>query len=123
MRTKQTNPASYTHPLSGEKVWFNQAHLFHVSALKNEIANSLINFLGRENLPRNTYFGDGGEIDVEQLQLIRDLYEQQQISFDWQKNDLLLLDNMYFTHGRNPFKGNRKVLVGMSRPCSVADCS
>jgi len=29
LRTKQVNAAAMTHPVTGERVWFNQAHLFH----------------------------------------------------------------------------------------------
>ncbi|MCA1991711.1 MAG: TauD/TfdA family dioxygenase, partial [Coleofasciculus sp. S288] len=36
LRTSQVCQAVATHPKTGEKVWFNQAHLFHVSALKLE---------------------------------------------------------------------------------------
>ena len=54
--------ALYTiHPVTGEKGWFNQANLFHVSAL-GEDGKMLIDQLGVNNLPRNAYFGDGSEI-------------------------------------------------------------
>ena len=115
LRTRQINPASAVHPISGEKVWFNQAHLFHVSSLDKETSTNLLNIMGEENLPRNTYYGDGSPIELEALQIIRDLYQETKIVFQWQKNDLMLLDNMLYTHGREPFTGHRKVLVGMSR--------
>jgi hypothetical protein len=50
------------------------------------------------------------------LDLIRSAYEQTKIKFPWQKNDVLLLDNMLFSHGREPYTGARKVLVGMACP-------
>jgi len=106
------------HPRTGENLWFNQAHLFHVSSLGKEIAETLISSLGEENLPRNTYYGDGSPIEPEVLDCIRAAYEQIKIKFPWQKNDLLLLDNMLFTHGREPYTGTRKVLVGMACPNS-----
>jgi hypothetical protein len=28
LRTTQVNPATAVHPVTGEKIWFNQAHLF-----------------------------------------------------------------------------------------------
>ena len=114
LRTKQVNKASLIHPVTKEKLWFNQAHLFHVSNLDEELRESLIEILGEENLPRNTYFGDGTPIDVEALDIIRNVYEKTKVSFDWIENDLLLLDNMLYTHGREPYEGKRKVLVGMA---------
>ena len=116
LRTSQVNPATAVHPRTGEKVWFNQAHLFHVSSMGNGIAQALLDSLGEENVPRNAYYGDGSPIEPEVLDLIRTTYEQTKIKFPWQKNDLMLLDNMLFTHGREPYTGARKVLVGMGCP-------
>lgn len=115
LRTRQVNIASITHPVTKEKLWFNQAHLFHVSSLGKEIQEDLISLLGEENLPRNAYFGDGSPIDVEALNVIRNVYERTKFSFQWEKNDLLLLDNMLFTHGREPYEGPRKIVVGMAK--------
>ena len=116
LKTSQVNPATAMHPDTGEKVWFNQAHLFHVSSLGPEIARTLLDSLGEENVPRNSYYGDGSPIEPEVLDLIRSTYEQTKVKFPWQKNDLLLLDNMLFTHGREPYTGPRQVLVGMACP-------
>lgn len=114
LRTCQTNAASQIHPITGEKVWFNQAHLFHVSNLQADVASTLLDSVGVENLPRNTYFGDGSPIDPEHLDIIRNVIIKHKMRFDWQKNDLMLLDNMLYTHGREAYEGQRKVLVGMA---------
>ena len=115
LRTKQINQATIVHPVTKEKLWFNQAHLFHVSSIAEDLKEGLVALLGEENLPRNTYFGDGTPIDEEMLNVIREVYDRTKFSFSWEKNDLLLLDNMLFTHGREPFEGPRQVLVGMAR--------
>ena len=119
LRTKQLLPATAVHPITRESLWFNQAHLFHVSALGEDIQRELINSKGKENLPRNTYFGDGTDIPDETLALIRNLYETHKVKFSWQKGDVMLLDNMLFSHGREPFNGERKILVGMARPMTA----
>jgi alpha-ketoglutarate-dependent taurine dioxygenase len=116
LRTSQVNPAVVSHPHTGEKLWFNQAHLFHVSSLGKEVSKALIASLGEENVPRNSYYGDGSPIEAETMELIRSAHEQTKIKFAWRKDDLLLLDNMLFTHGREPYTGARKVLVGMACP-------
>jgi TfdA family taurine catabolism dioxygenase TauD len=118
LRTRQVNQATAIHPGTGEKLWFNQAHLFHASSLRKEVAETLISSLGEKNLPRNTYYGDGSPIEAEALEVIRAAYEQTKIKFQWKTNDLLLLDNMLYTHGREAFTGPRKVLVGMACPNS-----
>lgn len=117
LRTSQINQAIVVHPVSGKKVWFNQAHLFHISRQEQEVQDSLLSTLGYEFLPRNAYYGDGTPIEVEYLDVIRQTYEDVKISFDWQKSDIMLLDNMRFAHGRAPFDGERKVLVGMANAC------
>jgi hypothetical protein len=37
LKTRQVCQAVATHPKTGEQVWFNQAHLFHVSSLEPEV--------------------------------------------------------------------------------------
>lgn len=115
LRTRQVNQASAVHPVSSANVWFNQAHLFHVTNLEQEVQDSLLSVMTEEELPRNTYYGDGDRIDPETLRAIRDVYDRNQIAFPWERNDLLLLDNMLYSHGRESYSGNRQVLVGMAR--------
>lgn len=115
LRTSQVLPAVARHPQSGERVWFNQAHLFHPSALPPEQRQSLLQSYSTEQLPRNALFGDGSVIDEADLETIRQVIDRHTLSFSWQAKDLLLLDNMKFTHGRLPYEGQRKVLVGMAQ--------
>lgn len=123
LKTTQINPAVARHPQSGEKVWFNQAHLFHVSALPSNVRQNLSRLYAPDELPRHCYFGDGSPIPDDMLEEIRAVYERESISFDWQRNDLMLLDNMLFSHGRTPFTGERKVLVGMTRKADWHGCA
>ncbi|OBP13526.1 hypothetical protein A5320_18200 [Rheinheimera sp. SA_1] len=118
LRTKQRAGVSYLHPRSGEAVWFNQAHLFHISSMPEQHRHSLLDTFKTEDLPRNVYFADGEEIDDQSLDIIRQVYRRHEVAFQWQDGDLLLLDNMLFAHGRHPFSGNRRILVGMATPMS-----
>lgn len=113
LRTSQRCDAVQTHPETGQKVWFNQAHLFHVSALDPEIREHLL-IHGEENLPRNVTFGDGSPIPDAMLAEVREILAREQRVFDWQKGDVMLVDNLLAAHGRLPFSGKRKVLVGMT---------
>ncbi|MBS0186125.1 MAG: TauD/TfdA family dioxygenase [Proteobacteria bacterium] len=113
LTTKQICQVVLTHPLTKEDVWFNQAHLFHISSLRRDVAQSLLIEFGEENLPRNSYYGDGSPIEEAVLEKIRDVYDKESIIFKWQKGDLMVLDNILMAHGRNPYSGERKIAVAM----------
>jgi alpha-ketoglutarate-dependent taurine dioxygenase len=116
LRTSQVCQAVATHPKTGEKVWFNQAHLFHVSSLKPEVRESLLSIFKESDLPRNAFYGDGSTIESSVLDEIRQIYQQEAVIFPWQEGDILMLDNMLTAHGRMPYSGSRKVVVGMAEP-------
>ena len=118
LRTQQICQGTATHPATGEELWFNQAHLFHISSLGSEMASSMIELFGRDGLPRNAYFGDGKLIPDSAVAHINKAFEREKIVFDWQKDDVLVLDNMRIAHGRKPFTGSRRVLVSMGVPYS-----
>ncbi len=118
LRTRQVCQAIAPHPHTGEAVWFNQAHLFHVASLDPSARNALLAVCSPQDLPRNAYYGDGSEIEPAAIAQIRQAYEQEARVFPWQDGDILLLDNMLVAHGRTPFAGERRVLVGMAEPHS-----
>ncbi|HEV7798176.1 MAG TPA: TauD/TfdA family dioxygenase [Pyrinomonadaceae bacterium] len=114
VRTRQAGPAAEVHPRTGELIWFNQAHLFHVSRLPAEVREWLLNSYGEPNLPRNVYFADGSPIEAAMLDEIMRVHEEQAVVFPWREGDVLMLDNMLTAHGRKPFSGKRKVVVGIA---------
>lgn len=116
LRTRQICQAMAVHPETGESVWFNQAHLFHVSSLDPHVRESLLIAVDEDNLPRNVYYGDESPIELSALETIREVYRSLSIRFPWEQGDVLLLDNMLSAHGRMPFTGERKVLVAMAEP-------
>lgn len=119
LRTRTVREPVKKHPRTGEPVWFNHAMFFHISTLREEIRETLRELYGPEELPANSLYGDGTEIPDSIIEQIRSVYERENVIFDWQKGDLLVLDNMLAAHGRRPFEGARRVLVGMSEPVSL----
>lgn len=114
LRTRQVCQAVAVHPGTGDRVWFNQAHLFHVSNLPQEVRETLLDIVDEEDLPRNVYYGDGSPIEAEVLDEVRRVLDLCAISFPWQAGDVLMLDNMLAAHARSPFTGPRKVVVAMA---------
>ena len=115
LRTRQVCQGTARHPVTGEWVWLNQAHLFHVSNLEPEVRESLLDVVDDEaDLPRNVFYGDGSAIEDETLSTVRTVLEKHKITFPWQAGDVVMLDNMLTAHARAPFKGPRKVIVAMA---------
>lgn len=114
LKTKQVCQASVSHLRTGEKAWFNQAHLFHITALDIQTKGVMLDKFGVEGVPRNTFYGNGEEISFEVLEHIREVYNAAKITFSWQNGDVMMLDNVLTAHSRNPFQGQRKVVVAMS---------
>jgi alpha-ketoglutarate-dependent taurine dioxygenase len=118
LRTRQVRPAIARHPQTGELTWFNHVAFFHVSTLAPAVRDGLLAEFAPEELPNNTYYGDGTEIEPEVLDELRAAYLAESVAFAWQRGDVLAVDNMLTAHARRPYVGERKVLVGMAEPFS-----
>jgi hypothetical protein len=90
------------------------ATFFHISTLEPATRAALLSVLPEEDLPYNTYYGDGSPIEASVMDELRSAYLQETISFPWRRGDVLFLDHMLMAHGRAPYTGPRKVLVGMA---------
>ncbi|GLZ41922.1 TauD/TfdA family dioxygenase [Actinokineospora sp. NBRC 105648] len=114
LRITQRRPATRAHPRTGEQVWFNQADQWHVSNLPGDEAALLVDAVGGEdNLPHNARYGDGSALTAADLAAVRDAARAHTLAVPWRSGDLLIVDNMLVLHGREPYTGDRRVLVGM----------
>jgi alpha-ketoglutarate-dependent taurine dioxygenase len=119
LRVKHVCHSVARHPATGEMVWFNQAHLFHIAALAPAVRESLLSIFKEDDLPGNAYYGDGSPIEDSFIQEISEAYQQAAVSFPWQPKDVLILENMLVAHGRRPYVGTRRILVAMAEPSSA----
>jgi alpha-ketoglutarate-dependent taurine dioxygenase len=118
LRTRHVSQGVAKRLGDDDAVWFNQAHLFHVSALPEDVHEALIELFGEQGLPRHAYFGDGEPIADEEIAAVNAAFDAERIYFQWRPGDALLVNNMRFAHGRTPYEGNRRVLVAMASPFS-----
>lgn len=115
LRLRAVRHAVYRHPHTGEDIWFNHATFFHISTMEPSVREMLLATVAEEDLPTNSFYGDGSPIETEVLAELRQSYHAETVIFPWERGDVLLLDNMLAAHGRTPFTGNRKILVGMAQ--------
>jgi alpha-ketoglutarate-dependent taurine dioxygenase len=116
------------HPVTGERLWFNQAHVFHptMSAEFRYIGRPVMAKIVRvyewllETFPNimppypfGCTFGDGSPIPRSYILAVRKAIWDEIVTFRWEKGDLLLVDNLRFGHGRLPFRGERKILAAL----------
>jgi alpha-ketoglutarate-dependent taurine dioxygenase len=120
LRTRHVRPAVATHPRLGQQVWFNHATFFHVSTLEPMIRDALLAAFAEDELPNNTYYGDGSSIETSALDELRGLYTAGTVAFPWEQGDVMLVDNMLVAHGRASYTGKRKVLVAMTERTTAA---
>jgi alpha-ketoglutarate-dependent taurine dioxygenase len=116
LRTRSVRTAVCKHPLTGEWTWFNHAAFFHVTTLGAAVREALLTEFAEEDLPSNTFYGDGTPIENAVLDEVRDAYVQEKLLFKWEEGDVLMLDNMLAAHGREPYSGARRIVVGMAEP-------
>jgi alpha-ketoglutarate-dependent taurine dioxygenase len=121
LRTRQVRPAIATHPRTGERVWFNHIAFWHISSLDQAVRELLLSDYSENNVPYNTYYGDGSRIENDVVAHLRQAYDAETVKFPWCKGDLLLLDNMLAAHGRSPYSGRRKIIVSMGEPYARTD--
>ncbi|MBD1924293.1 amino acid adenylation domain-containing protein [Microcoleus sp. FACHB-831] len=121
LKTREIRQAIAKHPKTGEWVFFNQIMLHHIAYLDTSVRESLLSLFGEENLPRNVYYGDGTPIEQSAIDEITAIYKQAEVAFTWQKGDIIMLDNMLAAHARNPYVGQRKIVVTMGEIVNSKD--
>ncbi|WP_431930520.1 TauD/TfdA family dioxygenase [Micromonospora sp. RP3T] len=114
LRVIQRRPATTEHPITGTRVWFNQADQWHAAGLGSETAAALARVIPADELPQSVTFADGSPIPDTYVEQVRDRGLELAVDVDWHAGDVLLIDNVLVGHGRRPFTGKRRVLVAMS---------
>jgi hypothetical protein len=116
LKLVHTRPATRRHPVTGERVWFNQADQFHPSHFKKDVYETLMLLadFNEEELPLYACFGDGTKISEEMISTVIATINGIAISRPWVKGDFVVVDNMLVAHGRKSYTGERQTVVSMA---------
>jgi alpha-ketoglutarate-dependent taurine dioxygenase len=123
LHTEQVRPGIIRHPCTDQPVWFNHASFWSEWALEPEIREVLVTEFGRSGLPFATSYGDGADLIEAEVADINTAYDRATRRRPWARGDLLLVDNLLSSHGRDPFVGARDIVVAMGEPVALADCA
>ncbi len=117
LEISQVRPSVISHPLTQEKVWFNQAHHFDFNpkflGLGRYLGAKLF-YCRKHTLLHEVFYADGTKIPRHDLYHVMDVMDENTVYFPWQKGDVLVLDNVLAMHGRAPFAGKRRILTSMT---------
>jgi len=122
--THPPSPVVKTHRVTGEYIWFNQAHLLHKSvapwkspwlgpAVGQRLRAKLLQPFIQNRFYYHTTHADGSEITHSDIECIREVVASETIHFDWRASDILLVDNKLVAHGRRPFTPPRKIFAAL----------
>ena len=116
LRTRQRRSAVVSHPLTGQRCWFNQIGFLSEWTMDPEVREYLIDLYGDDGLPFTTRFGNGDPVTEDIVQLLNETYEANAARVSWQAGDLLLVDNIRTAHSREPYEGPREIPGRAGRP-------
>ncbi|MDQ2837209.1 MAG: TauD/TfdA family dioxygenase [Actinomycetota bacterium] len=116
LTTWQTRPAVVRHPGTGEPVWVGQPLHWHPAALTGTLRHDLAELYGEQNLPRTCVLGNGDPIPDAFIEDLIALCAQHEDTVPWQTGDVMVVDNLLRAHARNPYQGERTLLVAVGAP-------
>jgi uncharacterized protein YndB with AHSA1/START domain len=105
--------------VTGRRCWFNQVAFLSRWTMDPEVRDFLCDMYGPDGLPFDTRYGNGDPIDEDVVRRINDVYEANTSPVVLAAGDVVLVDNIRTAHGREPYEGDRQVVVAMIDPVRV----
>ncbi len=106
-----------THGITGHEYYRSFVHLNTEVAGKvdpdSDLAAVAAAIRKSQKYPSGTYLGDGKALSDDDARAIKDIYQSLERSWIWHSGDVMMLDNLQTTHGREPFSGARDVQVAL----------
>jgi alpha-ketoglutarate-dependent taurine dioxygenase len=110
-------PAIRQHPVTGEKAWHNAVTLYMLTPkMHGRLKVKFYELVYPNPLERPFHmtFATGEPIPPAYVDDISETIDASTVKFPWQKGDLLVIDNYAVAHGRQPYKGPRRILAAMA---------
>ncbi|MFE7313179.1 TauD/TfdA family dioxygenase [Streptomyces sp. NPDC057555] len=120
LRTRQRRAAVVAHPVTGERLWFNQIAFLNGLTMDPAVREYLISFYGPDSLPFHTRYGDGETIPEQVIETINAAYTAATSREPWQAGDLLVVDNLRMAHSREAYEGDREIVALFGDPVRLA---
>lgn len=100
--TKLKAPSVRLHPEHKRKVWFNHiTNNYQIICRHKRLHPEAVHM-------SNVTFGDGSPLPEDKIHRIIQIQQELCYNVQWQRGDVLLIDNYAIQHGRRPFDASRR---------------
>ncbi len=101
-----------THPVTGET--FYRLHIHTNKAFETPERNALTQALrASQRMPSGHSLGNGEPLPDDDCERLAANYRAVTVAWPWHSGDVMILDNLIVTHGRNPYQGTRDTQVAL----------
>ncbi|MEI9993024.1 MAG: TauD/TfdA family dioxygenase [Rhizomicrobium sp.] len=109
------SPGFARHPLTGDEVWFAQVQGMHANETRLAHHYDMLKaaFPPGRPWPVEILYGDGGAIPEDLVVPLYEILDNLAVNIPYEHGDVMILDNIYTMHGREPFTGKRDVQVAL----------
>jgi len=116
LKTTSIRPAIIKHPHVGDKCFIAQILHWHHHCLAEGVREFLLESYGEDSMPRSILYGNGEIIEDSIIDEILAIHSEIEVTRSWSEGDFIAIDNIATAHGRNPYEGERKLLVSLADP-------
>lgn len=112
-----------SHPDSGEMVWMNQLYAMNGRYWRQHQDQTILS-LPLDARPLSSRIGtlvSSRQLSEQEYKIMDDAHFRVQETFDWQEGRVLFVDNFEYQHGRLPYDGERRCVVGWGPPTHFQD--
>jgi hypothetical protein len=117
--TRRTRPAVLEPTGAPGPVWCNQLAFLSEWTMDPVVRDYLIMELGQDALPFRTSYGDGTPFGPAAVERVNAVYDRHRRWRPWQPGDVLLVDNLRTAHNREPYTGDRQMVVVHADPVEL----